>query len=99
MEVAIDSLPPNILANRILEVELLLGIVSDDVRAIGARNVNVANRSLEEKLVAMRSFFEGRSCDQLDEQHDVPNLRFCWQARYFAGFARIATTPKSDTCR
>ena len=36
MEVAIDSLPPNILANRILEVKLLLGIVSDDVRGIGA---------------------------------------------------------------
>ena len=45
------------------------------------------------------SFFEGRSCDQLDVQHDVPNLRFCWQARYFGGFARIATTPKSDTFR
>ena len=56
VEVAIDSLPPNILANRILEVELLLGIVSDDVRAIGGRNVNVANRSLEEKLVAMIRF-------------------------------------------
>ena len=30
VEVAIDSLPPNILANRILEVKLLVGIVSDD---------------------------------------------------------------------
>ena len=45
------------------------------------------------------SFFEGRSCDQLDVQHDVPNLRFCWHARYFGGFARIATMPKSNTFR
>ena len=35
VEVAIDSLPPNILANRILEVKFLLGIVSVHVRAIG----------------------------------------------------------------
>ena len=45
------------------------------------------------------SFFEDSLCDYLDVQHDVPNLRFCWQARYFGGFARIATTPKSDTFR
>ena len=45
------------------------------------------------------SFFEGRSCDHLDVQNDMPNLRFCWQARYFGGFVRIATTPKSRTFR
>ena len=27
-------------------------------------------------------------------QRDLPNLRFCWQARYFGGFAAVSTTPK-----
>ena len=32
-------------------------------------------------------------------QCDVPNLRFCWQARYFGGFTGVATTPKIDPFR
>ena len=28
-------------------------------------------------------------------QRDRPNLRFCWQARYFGGFAVVATRRKS----
>ena len=32
-------------------------------------------------------------------QRDLPNLRFCWQARYFGGFAGVATTPKIDPVR
>ena len=36
---------------------------------------------------------------QLVVQRDVPNLRFCWQARYFGGFAGVATTPEIDPVR
>ena len=64
------------------------------------RTPNVPLRSTLDRFCdRFWSFFEGRSCDQLDAQHDVPNLRFCWQARYFGGFARVATTAKSDTFR
>ena len=38
-------------------------------------------------------------CEQLVVQRDRPNLRFCWQARYFGGFAGVATTLKIDSVR
>ena len=45
------------------------------------------------------TLFEVTSCEHLVVQRDLPNLRFCWQARYFGGFAGVATTPKIDPVR
>ena len=55
--------------------------------------------TLDRFCTRFSSFFEVTSCEQLVVRRDVPNLRFCWQARYFGGFAGVATTPKIDPVR
>ena len=36
---------------------------------------------------------------RLDSQHEMPNLRFCWQGQYFQGFADVADKSKIDNIR
>ena len=75
---------------------------NDQLRSTWAprRTANDPRRSTLERFCSRFSlFFELTSCEQLVRQRDVPNLRFCWQARYFGGFAGVATTPKIDPFR
>ena len=45
------------------------------------------------------SFSEVTSHKRLDAQGKGPNLYFCWQARYFRGFADFTKKPKLDENR
>ena len=75
---------------------------NDQLRSTWAprRTPNDLLRStLDRFCTRFSSFFEVTSCEQLVVQRDLPNLRFCWQARYFGGFAGVATTPKIDPVR
>ena len=40
-------------------------------------------------------FFEVTSRERLDSRHEGPNLRFCWQAQHFQGFAGFAENSKT----
>ena len=55
--------------------------------------------TLDRFCTRFSSFFEVTSCEQLVVRRDVPNLRFCRQARYFGGFAGVATALKIDPVR
>ena len=44
--------------------------------------------------VRFSSFFEVAARERLDSQSEGPNLRFCWQAQYFQGFADFAAKQK-----
>ena len=45
--------------------------------------------------VRFSSFFEVAARERLDSQSEGPNLRFCWQAQYFQGFAGFAENSKT----
>ena len=42
------------------------------------------------------SFFQVSSHERLDSHRTGPNLSFCWQERYFEGFADLTKRPKID---
>ena len=42
------------------------------------------------------SFFQASSHERLDSHRTGPNLCFCWQERYFEGFADLAKRLKMD---
>ena len=55
--------------------------------------------TLDRFCTRFSTLFEVTSCEQLVVQRDLPNPRFCWQARYFGGFAGVATKPKIEPIR
>ena len=45
------------------------------------------------------SFSEAPSRERLESQREGAHLCFCWQARYFGGFADLTKRPKIDKKR
>ena len=56
--------------------------------------IRVISRLGHRFYIEFSSFCEGTSRERLDSQFDRPNLRFCWQAQHFQGFADFADKAK-----